>query len=164
MEDVSNLARMCPTNPAFVHMTALWGRPETVADMALGMIDVVQETGKRFGETLEVRIGIHSGEVMAGLIGQHRSIYDVWGDTVNTASRLESSGVPNRIQISEQTYQREGRIFLRTARAHRDQRERYYADLLFGQEAQISGRLGRVGYDAALSPKRRAGPVFFESH
>jgi class 3 adenylate cyclase len=77
-----------------------------VADMALGMLDAVHETGKRFGETLEARIGIHSGEVVAGLIGQHRSIYDVWGDTVNTASRLESSGLPNRIQISEQTYQR----------------------------------------------------------
>jgi adenylate cyclase len=77
-----------------------------VADMALGMIDAVRETGARFGETLEARIGLHSGEVVAGLIGQHRSIYDVWGDTVNTASRLESSGLPNRIQISEQTYQR----------------------------------------------------------
>ena len=43
---------------------------------------------------------------MAGIIGQHRFIYDVWGDTVNTASRLESSGLPNRIQISEATYQR----------------------------------------------------------
>ena len=52
-----------------------------------------------------MRIGIHSGEVVAGLIGQHRSIYDVWGDTVNIASRLESSGLPNRIQISESTYQ-----------------------------------------------------------
>jgi len=51
-----------------------------------------------------VRIGIHSGEVVAGLIGRHRSIYDVWGDTVNTASRLESSGLPNRIQISDFTY------------------------------------------------------------
>jgi class 3 adenylate cyclase len=82
------------------------GHAIAVADMALGMIDAVQETGKRFGENLEARIGIHSGEVVAGLIGQHRSIYDVWGDTVNTASRLESSGLPNRIQISETTYQR----------------------------------------------------------
>jgi class 3 adenylate cyclase len=77
-----------------------------VADMALGMIDAVREIGKQFGESLEARIGIHSGEVVAGLIGQHRSIYDVWGDTVNTASRLESSGLPSRIQISETTYQR----------------------------------------------------------
>ena len=82
------------------------GHAHAVADMALGMIDAVLETGKRFGETLEARIGIHSGEVVAGLIGQHRSIYDVWGDTVNTASRLESSGLPSRIQISETTYQR----------------------------------------------------------
>ena len=82
------------------------GHALAVADMALGMIDAVLQTGKQFGETLEARIGIHSGEVVAGLIGQHRSIYDVWGDTVNTASRLESSGLPSRIQISETTYQR----------------------------------------------------------
>ena len=77
-----------------------------VADMALGMIEAVRQIGARFGENLEARIGIHSGEVVAGIIGQHRFIYDVWGDTVNTASRLESSGLPNRIQISEATYQR----------------------------------------------------------
>jgi class 3 adenylate cyclase/signal transduction histidine kinase len=77
-----------------------------VADMAVGMIEAVHEAGKRFGEKLEVRVGIHSGEVVAGIIGQHRSIYDVWGDTVNTASRLESSGLPNRIQISESTYKK----------------------------------------------------------
>ncbi len=77
-----------------------------VADMALGMIEVVRRIGTQIGETLEVRIGIHSGEVVAGIIGKHRFIYDVWGDTVNIASRLESSGQPNRIQISEATYQR----------------------------------------------------------
>jgi adenylate cyclase len=75
-----------------------------VAEMSLGMLQIVQEAGTHFGEKLEVRIGIHSGEVVAGLIGRHRSIYDVWGDTVNTASRLESSGLPNRIQISDSTY------------------------------------------------------------
>jgi len=77
-----------------------------VAEMSLGMLQIVQEAGERFGEKLEVRVGIHSGEVVAGLIGRHRSIYDVWGDTVNTASRLESSGLPNRIQISDSTYRR----------------------------------------------------------
>jgi class 3 adenylate cyclase len=77
-----------------------------VADMALGMMEAVRQIGAQFGENLEARIGIHSGEVVAGIIGQHRFIYDVWGDTVNTASRLESSGLPNRIQISEATYRR----------------------------------------------------------
>jgi adenylate cyclase len=77
-----------------------------IADMALGMIDAVHQIGVQFGENLQARIGIHSGEVVAGIIGQHRFIYDVWGDTVNTASRLESSGVPNRIQISQATYER----------------------------------------------------------
>jgi adenylate cyclase len=77
-----------------------------VADMALGMIDAVHQIGLEFGENLQARIGIHSGEVVAGIIGQHRFIYDVWGDTVNTASRLETSGLPDRIQISQETYQR----------------------------------------------------------
>ena len=83
------------------------GHAHAVADMALGMIDAVLETGRRFGETLEARIGIHSGEVVAGLIGQHRSIYDVWGDTVNTASRLESApGYPVVFRSRETTYHR----------------------------------------------------------
>jgi adenylate cyclase len=77
-----------------------------VADMAIGMIEAVHEIGTGFDEPLQTRIGIHSGDVVAGIIGRHRFIYDVWGDTVNTASRLESSGVPNRVQISEATYQR----------------------------------------------------------
>jgi class 3 adenylate cyclase len=82
-----------------------------VADMALGMIESVRRIGAQFGENLQARIGIHSGEVVAGIIGQHRFIYDVWGDTVNTASRLESSGLPNRIQISEATYRQVGDKF-----------------------------------------------------
>jgi class 3 adenylate cyclase len=82
-----------------------------VAEMALAMLEEVRRIGAQFGENLEVRIGVHSGEVVAGIIGQHRFIYDVWGDTVNTASRLESSGVPNRIQISEATLHRIGDRF-----------------------------------------------------
>ncbi len=87
------------------------GHALSIAEMALGMMDAVRETGKRFDEALQLRIGIHSGEVVAGLIGRHRSIYDVWGDTVNIASRLESTGLPNRIQISESTYQRVKDVF-----------------------------------------------------
>jgi adenylate cyclase len=96
------------------------GHALSVAEMALGMIDAVRETGKRFDEALEVRIGIHSGEVVAGIIGQHRSIYDVWGDTVNIASRLESTGLPNRIQnIGKHLSTSQGWVPLRVARSGR---------------------------------------------
>ena len=49
----------------------------------------------------QIRIGMHTGPVVAGIIGSHKFIYDVWGDTVNFASRLESHGLPRRIQVSE---------------------------------------------------------------
>ena len=53
----------------------------------------------------EIRIGIHSGSLVAGVVGQEKFSYDVWGDTVNTASRMESSGAAGRINISSATYQ-----------------------------------------------------------
>ncbi|MCG8510180.1 MAG: adenylate/guanylate cyclase domain-containing protein, partial [Rhodospirillales bacterium] len=49
------------------------------------------------------RIGIHTGPVVAGLLGQYRFVYDVWGETVNIASRLEAHGLPGRIQLSQAT-------------------------------------------------------------
>jgi class 3 adenylate cyclase len=52
-----------------------------------------------------MRIGICTGPVIAGIIGQNKFIYDLWGDTVNTASRMESHGVPGRTQVAETTYQ-----------------------------------------------------------
>ncbi len=54
----------------------------------------------------QVRIGIHTGPVVAGIVGTRKFAYDIWGDTVNTASRMESAGVPGAINISEATYQR----------------------------------------------------------
>jgi adenylate cyclase len=50
-----------------------------------------------------MRIGIHSGDVVAGVIGTHKFAYDVWGDAVNVASRMESYSMPNRIQVSAST-------------------------------------------------------------
>ena len=55
---------------------------------------------------LQVRVGVHVGSVVAGVIGTRKFIYDIWGDTVNTASRLESHGVPGRVQVSEEVHQR----------------------------------------------------------
>jgi guanylate cyclase len=76
---------------------------EAVAAMALEMRDAVAG-GQRDGLTL--RIGIDSGPVVAGVIGRRKFIYDLWGDTVNTASRMESHGLPGGIQVTERTFAR----------------------------------------------------------
>ena len=55
-------------------------------------------------EKISMRIGINSGPLVAGVIGKHKFIYDLWGDTVNVASRMESTGEPNCIQLSPSTY------------------------------------------------------------
>ena len=77
---------------------------EAVAGMALAMLEVVREFGAKSGTELAVRIGIHTGPVVAGVIGKRKFIYDLWGDTVNTASRMESHGMPNAIQLSDATH------------------------------------------------------------
>ena len=72
-----------------------------VAELALGMVEAVARLNMSSGRDWKIRIGVHSGPAVAGVIGTRKFVYDVWGDTVNVASRLESSAEPNRIHISE---------------------------------------------------------------
>jgi len=74
-----------------------------VVEMALGMLDQAAARRMPDGEPVSLRIGIDSGPVVAGVIGRRKFIYDLWGDTVNIASRMESHGVPGRIQVTERT-------------------------------------------------------------
>ncbi|HLM74363.1 MAG TPA: adenylate/guanylate cyclase domain-containing protein, partial [Polyangiaceae bacterium] len=75
-----------------------------VAALALDMQGVVADFARRLSQPMSVRIGIHSGPVVAGVIGKKKFIYDLWGDTVNTAARMESHGIPGQIQVSERSY------------------------------------------------------------
>jgi adenylate cyclase len=79
---------------------------EAVAEMAIAMQKVVTKFQYPSGEPFEIRIGIHTGAVIAGVIGKKKFSYDLWGDTVNLASRMESRGLPGRIQVSAATYER----------------------------------------------------------
>jgi adenylate cyclase len=76
-----------------------------LALVALDMLDAVRSADAVGYLGLELRIGINSGPVVAGVIGRKRFLYDLWGDAVNTASRMESQGTPGRIQITRATYE-----------------------------------------------------------
>jgi adenylate cyclase len=82
------------------------GHVEAIADLALEMIAETSHILGPDGEPLQIRIGIHTGPLIAGVIGESRFGYDLWGNTVNTASRMESHGVPGRIQVSDAVYRR----------------------------------------------------------
>jgi class 3 adenylate cyclase len=67
------------------------------------MLALVRDERHRDGVTLDLRVGIHTGPLVAGVIGKRKFSYDVWGDTVNTASRLTDASEPGRILISAST-------------------------------------------------------------
>ncbi|WP_334107243.1 adenylate/guanylate cyclase domain-containing protein [Methylobacillus sp.] len=77
---------------------------QAIADMALEMLALLESISLEIGRPISMRIGINSGAVVAGIIGNMRFSYDLWGDAVNVASRMEHTGLPNEIQVSAATY------------------------------------------------------------
>jgi adenylate cyclase len=82
-------------------------RPDHAAALVrlgIEMLDAAGHMQDPNGQSVTIRIGIASGPVVAGVVGTKKFFYDVWGDAVNVASRMESTGVPGRIQVSPETY------------------------------------------------------------
>jgi adenylate cyclase len=110
---------------------------EVVADFALAMLAALERVNAAAEVPFEMRIGIHTGPVVAGVIGSHRFLYDIWGDTVNLASRLESHGLPGRIHVSPQTS--------RTLAGHFDLEARGLINLRGIGKVRTSFLIGRKG-------------------
>ena len=94
------------------------GLPEPMPDhaaaaatLALGMLDGLKDVNEEQGTSLRLRIGMHTGAVIAGVIGEHRFLYDVWGESVNLASRMESHGEPDRVHLTAETREKLGSSF-----------------------------------------------------
>ncbi len=77
---------------------------QKIANFSIEMMEETAKISQSKGIDISLRIGINSGPVTAGVIGQKKFIYDLWGDAVNVASRMESHGLPNHIQVTESTY------------------------------------------------------------
>ena len=119
------------------------GNVADIATLALEMIDHMQAYNRRSGFTLAIRCGIHVGPTVAGVIGLKRFLYDVWGDAVNTASRMESKGEAGRIHVSE------------------DVQRELAADFLFESrgQLQIEGKgLMRTYFLARAAPREQVNP------
>ena len=74
---------------------------QQVAQFALGALQSFEEYAADFSNPLRIRIGMHTGTVVAGIVGTHKIAYDLWGDVVNIASRFETTGTPNKIHVSD---------------------------------------------------------------
>jgi len=119
---------------------------------AMQMIGAMREFNRNSNVKMEVRIGIHTGPVVAGIIGMQRFAFDIWGETVNFSSRMESSGMPGRINVSEKTYSRIKDFFACEHRGKVPTKEGKEYDMYF-----VSGIL------PSLDDKRKNGvPALFQ--
>ncbi|NQW51155.1 MAG: HAMP domain-containing protein [Rhodospirillales bacterium] len=89
---------------------------ERMVRMAIRMVHITREHAMEHGVSMKLRVGINSGPVVAGVIGKSKYIYDLWGDTVNMASRMESGGIPDSVQVTRPVYEKLKDLFVFEAR------------------------------------------------
>jgi class 3 adenylate cyclase len=83
-----------------------------VAEFALAIVERMRSHTSWDGRPMRIRVGINTGPVVAGVIGRQKFIYDIWGDTVNVASRMESNGLANVIQVTEEVRDRLDSLYI----------------------------------------------------
>ena len=98
----------------------LHNHAEQAAHAAFDMLEVMEKFNQENDYKFEIRVGLSSGSVVAGVIGVRKFLYDIWGDVVNTASRMESQGVPGKIQITDSTQVRLGKSFTTEKMGYKD--------------------------------------------
>ncbi|XP_035412138.1 adenylate cyclase type 8 [Cygnus atratus] len=132
-----------------------WGHLCALADFSIALNESIQEINKHSFNNFELRIGISHGSVVAGVIGAKKPQYDIWGKTVNLASRMDSTGVSDRIQVPEETY-----LILKDRGFAFDYRGEIYVKGISEQEGKIKTYflLGRVQPNPLiLQPRKLTG-------
>uniref|UniRef100_A0A3Q2IAR4 Adenylate cyclase type 8 n=1 Tax=Equus caballus TaxID=9796 RepID=A0A3Q2IAR4_HORSE len=139
-------------SPEKQHCEDKWGHLCALADFSLALTESIQEINKHSFNNFELRIGISHGSVVAGVIGAKKPQYDIWGKTVNLASRMDSTGVSGRIQVPEETY-----LILKDQGFAFDYRGEIYVKGISEQEGKIKTYflLGRVQPNPFILPPRR---------
>lgn len=110
----------------------------------MDMIQFLEERNENAEIKWEMRVGLHSGPLVAGVVGTKKFIYDVWGDTVNIASRMETNGIPGKVNISEKTYQKIKKYFKCDYRGKKDAKGKGKMRMYFVEHEKESERYSKV--------------------
>lgn len=128
---------------------------------ALEMVEAVRNMAQQHeGIEWQMRVGLHTGPVIAGVVGIHKFAFDVWGDSVNFSSRLESSGAPNRVNLSERTYARVKDFIRCTPRGRIVTKDGREADMYFADG--VHEKLIDLGLDGIPSTFARRYRIYFQ--